>query len=278
MKSALKRIIGILLILTAIGGLVFSAFGLVNVWHLKPNATSSLLKGLDVLSNTLDTTAQGLVVAQESLDGAIDSMIAMQSTVKTIADTMQTTEPMVTSFAKLMGEDMPNTITATQTSLVTAQASAQVIDTVLNALSIIPGLDYKPEVPLHTALGQVSDSLNSLPDTFAEIETSLTDVQHNLKKIQIDLTLLADSIHQIETSMTQARSVINQYQISVANVQKELARLKTNLPGMVNGLVLALTVFFVWMAVAQLGLLTQGWELIHKKGEETVLPEATAQS
>jgi hypothetical protein len=40
---------------------------------------------------------------------------------------------------------------------------------------------------------------------------------------------------------------------------------------------LALTIFLVWMAIAQLGLLTQGWELLTEgRSREPEQPEETA--
>jgi hypothetical protein len=43
-----------------------------------------------------------------------------------------------------------------------------------------------------------------------------------------------------------------------------------NLPNIVRMLSIGLTAFLVWMAIAQLGLFTQGWELLTegRKGKE----------
>jgi hypothetical protein len=38
------------------------------------------------------------------------------------------------------------------------------------------------------------------------------------------------------------------------------------MPVYINMLVIALTVFLVWMAIAQLGLFIQGVELMHREG------------
>jgi DNA repair ATPase RecN len=168
-----------------------------------------------------------------------------------------------------MKDDLPNTITATQSSLAAAQESAEVIDSVLNALSFLPGIDYNPEVPLHVALGKVSESLNDLPGTFTEMQASLKDAGRNMEVIQADLPVVAEQIGQIEASMTGYKAIIKSYQDSLAELQKRLAKSEANLPALLTFLALALTIFFLWMAVAQLGLFMQGRELLlHQKQEK----------
>ena len=83
MKSLFRRIIGILLITAAIGGLIFSIFGIYSIWRYKAAAVESLTTSVEILSSTLDTTAAGLEVTLESLQGAVASLSALQGTLQT---------------------------------------------------------------------------------------------------------------------------------------------------------------------------------------------------
>jgi hypothetical protein len=47
-----------------------------------------------------------------------------------------------------------------------------------------------------------------------------------------------------------------------------LETLESNFPKYIYWLAVGATLFLVWMAIAQLGLLTQGWELLHRREEE----------
>ncbi len=55
----------------------------------------------------------------------------------------------------------------------------------------------------------------------------------------------------------------------------QLETLSANLPNIVRMASIGLTAFLVWMAIAQLGLFTQGWELLteNKKREEVEVKE-----
>lgn len=266
MKVFLRRLFGTLLIIAAIGGLIFSALGLIGVWRYRSTATESLLNTLEILNETLETTATGLVVTQESLEGAVASIRALQGTIQTTAKSVQSIEPMVGEIAKLMEEDIPNAVMTSQTSLKSAQESAKVIDGVLRTLSRIPfvgsSIEYDPETPLSEALGEVAASVDDLPNSFAEMQDSLEDSQHNLQILQVDFVLMIDAIRQIEASISQYESVIEGYQASLAGVQAQLDVIEANIPKAVEMTALALTIFLVWMAIAQIGLFTQGYEML----------------
>lgn len=91
----------------------------------------------------------------------------LEQTLTTTAETVESADPMLGEVSRLMKDQLPATILATQQSLATAEQSAEVIDNLLKSLSGIPligpSIGYQPEVPLSDALGQVADSLDGLP-------------------------------------------------------------------------------------------------------------------
>jgi hypothetical protein len=278
--TIIRRIVGVLLILAAIGGLVFSIGGMVVIWNAQASITTSLQNTIDLLGQTLKTTSEGLVVTQVALQNSVDLIGNLQTTVETTAEAIGSTNPLVDEIARLMKDDLPETIRATQTSLLTAQQSAQAIDAVLRALSGIPligpSIGYDPEVPLAEALGQVAESLDGLPDSFIGMQENLRDTQSNLQTFEADLSVMADSVGQIQSSVAQYDQVIGGYQSSLNQVLAQLEMLSANLPNIVRMVTIGLVAFLVWMTIAQLGLFTQGWELLtegRKPKEEVVAVE-----
>jgi peptidoglycan hydrolase CwlO-like protein len=264
--TIIRRIIGVLLILAAIGGLIFSIVALSAIWNAQTAMTTSLQNTLDLLGQTLSTTSQGLVITQQSLQNSVELIGNLQATVETTAKAIGSTNPMVDEIARLMKDDLPTTIQAVQTSLRTAQQSAAAIDTVLGALKGIPligsSIGYDPEVSLSEALGDVANSLEDLPDSFLTMQDNLKNTQSNLQTFEADLTVMADSVGQIQSSVAQYDQVIAGYQASLDQVLAQIDALSANLPNIVRMLSIGLTAFLVWMAIAQLGLFTQGWELL----------------
>ncbi len=262
MKTLISRFTGILLILAAIGGFLIAITGLVGIWQLKPDVLTSVQSSLDLLDKTLETTAEGLDMTQKSLLGAQTSLQAMQTTLKTTTSTMQSTEPLISSLSDLAAQDLPATVIAAQNSLDSAAESAQVIDAVLRALSFLPGINYNPNTPLAASLQALSANMDNLPDTFIVMQSNLEDTSQNLQTIQVDLLLVIDSLKQIETSLTDSETVISGYQDSIIRVKKQIDMLSSSAPGIINAISTAATIFLIWMAIAQLSLLIQGWQLI----------------
>ncbi|OGO35878.1 MAG: hypothetical protein A2W35_06470 [Chloroflexi bacterium RBG_16_57_11] len=264
--SIVRRIIGVLLILAAILGLVVSIGAMYLIWSAQSTITSNLQTTIDLFSQTLETTSQGLVVTQSALQSSVDLIGNLQSTVETTAKAINSTNPLMDELSGLMKDSLPNTIRATQTSLETAQQSAATIDTVLRALSGIPligpSIGYDPEVPLAEALGQVVQNLEDMPDAFIGMQENLQNTQDNLQIFESDLTVMAESVGQIQSSVAQYDKVIGGYQASLEQLIARLDGISTNLPNLVRMFAIGLTAFMVWMAIAQLGLITQGWELI----------------
>jgi peptidoglycan hydrolase CwlO-like protein len=278
MKNLFNKIVGVLLILASIIGLVFSIGGIVALQKIKPDLTTSITNGVKLISVTLVATAQGLEITQKSLKSSVDSISALQSTIQATAKTLGSTQPLLDNISKLMEEELPKTIRATGQSLKTAQESSAVIDSVLMMLSNVPifGIPYNPEISLSTALGEVAQTLDGLPEKFIAMQKDLENTGDNLQVVEADMETVVSTIGGIQSSVSQYESVLKGYQDSLAQVQKQLDALVKNLPTYINILVIALTVFLVWMAIAQLGLLTQGWELLHRDGkDETRLEDKT---
>jgi len=268
MNSTLSRIIGIILILAAIAGLVLSVFGVLATWSLKPQVTESLLSGVELATNTLETTATGLDLARDSLTIAVSSITALQNTVEATAATFETTSPMLDSIISLSQEELPKSIAAAQGALDSAGKSAEIIDGVLRALTIFSKDLYNPDVPMHIALQQVSDSMDSLPSTFETMETSVSDAKSNLETIQLEINQIASDIDEVSNSLEDFDKVISQYQDLILDLQEKFGKLETNLPTFVSIGAVVITLFLLWMAVAQLGLFTQGLDLLKVKSAE----------
>jgi peptidoglycan hydrolase CwlO-like protein len=263
----IRRIFGLLLIIATVIGLVFSLVGIFYVWKYQSSVAVNLQSTLTLMSDTHDATAQGLVVTEAALKSSVDTVANMQSTIETTAKTIESTNPMIDEIADLMDNQLPQTIRATQSSLLSAQESARTIDQMLTTLSAVnipligPLVSYNPDKPLSESLGEVASSLDGLPESFAGLNKSLRATQSNVQTFQADLTVTAASVGQIKESVAQYEKVVAQYQQSLDQVNKKIATLSATVPSATRTGAIALTVFLIWMALAQIGLAAQGWEM-----------------
>jgi methyl-accepting chemotaxis protein len=265
MKTTINRIVGILLIAASIAGILFNLAGVFYIWTQKDRITENLVSTIQLVQTTMETTAQALDVATTSLETSITSLTSVEDTLNTTATTIETSEPMMATLADLMKNELPTTISSTQTSLISAQESARIIDTVLRALTRIPFVSsdlYNPPVPLHIALEQVSDSLDGLPGSFITMGESLTEASGNMQTMQTDVTLIATNIDTIQASLENAQTVVSQYRTVVADLNEKLEGTAERVPGTINRAAWVLTFVFVWLGLTQIGLLFQGMEML----------------
>jgi uncharacterized coiled-coil protein SlyX len=265
MKSILARIIGIVLVIATAAGIVLSLIGIVQIWRLKAIAEESLMGNLDLLDSTLAITLEGLTTVEKTLQSTTDSLDSLGEATSVITQSLAAPRPALDSLSELVSKDLPATITSTQTSLKSAQSSALLIDNILTALTKIPLLSldrYAPEVPLHVALGEVSDDLGAIRPSLNIIENSLDVTDKNIDTLSTQMTNLSNGIQQINENLAGAQVVIDKYQDAFPKLQGKIDTAQEKLPGQITSLAWILSFALVWLVIIQLGLLLLGLQYL----------------
>jgi hypothetical protein len=265
MKTSISRLIGAGFVVAAAAGMLFSLFGLVQIWRIRPAVVEGLTGELDLIHNTVSTTSLGLSAISDTFKTVSSNVEALQTTSVSLAQSIHGAQPMMDTLEKLVGQDLPDTITATKTSLDSAAASALLIDNVMGSITSLPllGLEkYAPAVPLHTALGSVSGSLGKMTPALADMKANLKMAQDNFGNIEIEVLRMGSSIEQIKGNLENARQVIIQYQQESIILLAQVESARKNLPGWITRLALFLSLALVWLFITQIGLFFKGWELL----------------
>lgn len=271
MKRFLLRFGGLALITAGASGLVFSLVALALVARVKEGATTAILARIDLANQALDATAEGLLVVSASLTKTQTTLDLLETTTEGVAKTLGENKPFIDGLASLVGEDLPASITATQQSLAGVEASAKVVDDTLAGLSSLPligTLVYAPQVPLHTSLAEVSDSLDTLSASFRQMQANLNTTGANLERVKADIEAVAHNIGAMDASLRDAQGVVSRYQSVVASLQADMRTLRGELPGWLNLAAWGIALILVWLGVAQIGLLSQGLEMLGRSRRE----------
>ncbi len=261
----LRRLLGLLLIFAAAAGFIFSIAGLFVIWRYRPVVTQSVVDTLTLFDQALNTTQDSLTIVGQVVQSTTVDVASLETTTQALAQTIHDTNPMLDSLTLLTNQDFPAAIAATQTSLASAQSSAQLIDNVLATLSSIPFIqvpDYQPDVPLHTSLAQVSTSLNSLTPALTVINSSLVDGKVNLGVVEAELNKISETTKGISDALGGAITAIDEYKIVNTQLKMRVEATLLDASGWITTLTWILSFFFGWLLIAQLGLYTQGLELV----------------
>jgi methyl-accepting chemotaxis protein len=200
MHSFFRKFFGISLIIVAIFGMAFSAFGAAGVWAVRTSVLNSLDETTKLLITTLETTSDGLIIVDDSLNAAAGALAA----------TAQTTEAIAQTFVEV--NSLANGI--------------------IGVVNLVGGGIEAPE------------SQNT--DIAAEVNT------------------MTANLNQVTISLVEAHEVVDNYQLAVESATIQLENIQQNGPTWITVMTVVMTIMFVWLAIAQVGLLLQGVELIRK--------------
>ncbi len=266
----IKRLFGFLLIFAAAMGFIFSVVGIVEIWRYRPVVEQNASETLALSDQTLIATQGGLTAVSQVMQTTTADVASLQTAIQAVAQTIYETHPMLNTLTQLTSKDFPATIDATQTSLASAQSSALLIDNVMGALTSIPLLStapYKPAVPLHTALAQVSASLDSLPPALATINSSLADGTANLDSVEGELNDMSETTKEIGVALGSSQTIIDQYKSVTVQFKLRVEAAQRAIPASFTMITWIITVFLIWLLIAQLGLCIQGLEILRARSQ-----------
>jgi hypothetical protein len=266
----LSRLVGYLFLAAAAVGFIFSVVGLFGVWYYRPLVTRSMTDTLALYDQTLVATQDGLTSIGLLVETTTLDVASLQTTTLGLAQTVHDTNPMIDSLTGLTSKDLPGAINATQTSLTSAQSSALLIDNALAAITSIPFLPvsvYKPEVPLHTALAQVSNSLDAIKPALAALSSSLEIGKTNLGIVEVELKKISETTKVISTALEGTQTVLDQYKDTTTQLKLRVEAAQLAVSGWITTLTWILSFLLVWFMIAQLGLCIQGLDLLQRRPE-----------
>jgi hypothetical protein len=265
LRRILVRLVGIALLAGGIAGLVLCIAGLIVLDRVTDQAQVFVEEQISVVDQALSATAEGLALADTSLLQAQETVRTLEQTMSGVGQGISDSVPVLDALSDLLGEQLPATIGVTQETLHSLATSAQVVDDVLALITTIPFLGterYNPDVPLHLGFEEVASSLDEIPASLKTAESGLTATRGNLQAVQQDFATMAQDIGQVDYSLQDARFVLEQYQQIVQDLQTMLSSAHRSLPDWLAGVQVAASLVLIWLGITQLGLITQGWELI----------------
>jgi ABC-type transporter Mla subunit MlaD len=269
MKRFFTRTLGIALIAAGIAGLVFSIVGLVVLMRVEQRVGSAAMEQLELVEQTLEATAEGLALAETSLAHAADAAGSLENAIAGVGQAVGDASPALDSVANFLGEQLPATIETTQETLMSVATSAKIVDDILALITEVPFLGmegYNPETPLHVGFQEVASSLDDVPASLGTAKDGLVTTIDNLEGLQGDFGGMAASIGELSTSLEDAQDVLAEYQGVVAKLQPLVTSVREGLPEWLRWLRLGLSLTLIWLGIAQIGLITQGWELVGRSG------------
>jgi len=271
------RLIGFVFIVTSLLGILISVLGIGFVWIARPRVQRSLSNTLGIVNDTLHTTNESLLLMGDVIDLTIININTIETTIKNLDGTITSVSDSLDTTSTLIGKNLKQTLIDTQTTLSSASQSAELIDNTLFFLASVPfiGVDYEPEVPLHTSLEQVSANLEEIPDSLEKMEQTLNSAADGLDILNTDLLDLSGDISKFDGDLTDAKDLLDDYKSIIEETENKTLKLSENI-GLYTVLAcVIISVLLLWSLIFHSSIFLQGWHYL--KGEPKIVNLADLQ-
>lgn len=267
-RRILALTIGVALVLAGILGLILSIGGLVLLPQLERQAVQVAEMQIEVVDRALLATMDGLITAETSLGQAAEAIDALEGMMADVGWAIDDTVPVIEIAAELLSGQLPSTIETTQEALTSVAASARLVDDMLSVISAVPllGSDrYNPDTPLSQGFQDVADELEGMPELLLTAGEGLYSGTESLQDVEEGVAAMGGSISEAATSLDSAKMVLEDYQVIIGDLQGTVSYVRESLSGWLRAIRWGLTLTLIWLGVAQIGLITQGWERLGRR-------------
>jgi hypothetical protein len=244
---------------------LISLLGLLLVCRFSGQVAASAGEALEVAVAALTSTKQNLDLAHRGLEEAQVALGVTETFVEEAGSGMENTSAMIDSLSDLLVSDLPKVIRESQRSLSAAEEGAAVIENVLyglNTISALTRVTYDPDVSLTESFAAMNDSLATLPETFANLDESLKAAQEDLDDLQTASLEVSGPLAESEAVLAEAQTSLEDYSKPIDHLTLSVSDLQKNLPNLMRIIIFSLYFLLIWLAVSQIGLLCQGWEMV----------------
>ena len=166
----IKRILGFIIILTAILGLVTCLIAIVAGLPVLDRVAAGIDNNITSIGGTLDTVSETLRFAQDTSSQVTVGLNTAEISVLNTAMILSQTRPLLSNAGEIVTVDVAGSLDQVQATIPTVAQLASNVDKTLSLLSKVDilgyklGIDYNPDVPLAQSITAIGNSLNGIPN------------------------------------------------------------------------------------------------------------------
>jgi len=267
-RDILVKILGAIVCLFSAVCLVGSGYALVKTWEIQAEISRKLLDATNEAQSVLKNAGNGLETTAQTISATINTLSALRPTLLSVSNGVHNAEPAFNELQTITAESLPATITSTQASLLTAQQSAAAMEGVLSLVSQIPffpGGTYDPEVSLESSLGNLSDDIEALREPLENMQAAIGNAQDSLDGLDNQIIKLILLLDQIRYNLESANGKVADSREQVLDAQAHLQELEPLIPVWVRSGAYLLSFILVWIGMAQVSWIFQGFKWFKTK-------------
>ena len=225
MRSFLYRLAGVVLVISAVIGILFSAFGIWGVWTLKPRAEVVLTDTTQIAVDSVDLAYDALGEVTQTLEILNEGLQSVNDVKDNLAEVLLSLTPVLDRTSDFVGEDLVDVMGGLQGSLDTLESGMQAVQNALSFINLVPfiGNVYSStSASMTDGVGEMSGQVTSLSSQLELFQEDLMGTSENLAGIQTDVENFAQTVDEMDLSLQRHLDNINEYQVELSTMRQEI--------------------------------------------------------
>jgi chromosome segregation ATPase len=230
--------------------------GIGAIWYYNEPLTRDVTDQLKQVDAELALAQATLVSSEKELERALRIVDGAQAALDKLTQQSESAESLFDSIQSTLDDRLLPELKTTRSRIETARTTLENLQALLAQVSsYVPGIDLNV---LDTSLRDLISSARSLDTEIANVEVLATRAS----------TFVSDTSYLLDGDLTETRESLHNFLTSIREYEKKVVRwreqdrqLIEGAPGWIDQASIGLTVFLLWFALSQFGLLLHGLNL-----------------
>ena len=252
---ARKILSGTLIVLSSIL-LMLSLVGIWAAWYYNQPLTSEITARLGDIDDELSQAQRALQDAQVELERALRIVDAAEKALEDFSEQTAVAKEFLDTVTGVLDKTITPGLEASKEKIDQAQKTLDDLRASIEKINLIPFVNLEvPDDGILSSFVEIMDSLESeithVEDIAEQASTFLSDTSY----------ILGGDLQETRDNILELQIVISEYEGKISTWRGQLATLEAEFPGWIDRASSILTVFLLWFAFSQFGLLLHGLSL-----------------
>jgi len=247
--STFKKILAYVLIAISILGILVCTFGVIGSWIINTRLTNSVLNLLSGAQVALSRVENSLTSASTQLNTANSAIATVRESATQLGDRFESNSPVLNKISTLLKDEVGPTVQKVRDVFAEIEDRVQTVNSAIEVVNNLPGV----QIPtLNLEFQTIKDKVSALQDAVQQLQKNILDFKSGIIK---SLAPFVDKIDTIASFLTGLEQDVNKYLEQVRGLQVAIQNVKNNIPSIIDGITIAITILFLWSILAQASLL-----------------------